>query len=353
MKRSKNILVLQIIILIVASTLFSQSVPPDEAKSQQSVIGEVKKTDQQTSRIEIRTDDKKDLIIDAPQDTVFLKIKQNQKDLKNAEKISISQISEGSKILARGKFTSDNIFTASVIIVVVKTETGDSANQLTVAGTITVIDPATKQIKAAINPQAKMITLTLDDKSAKVGFYQYSADSLKFNKATVSSLERIKVGDQFKAVGRFVGETESFIPETLVFGTFRTIGGRILSIDPATKQIKLEDVQSKKTMDVMVNDETIVKILNKKSEETLIDTFSNSTAQSGSGNDLRTLFDGLPTATSNQLSIGDDIIFSAIVTDGSKVSAFYVLKDTKAFFSYLEKRRKSGQPLPNLGGINL
>lgn len=352
MKRSKNILVLQIIILIAVSTLFSQNVPPDEAK--QSVVGEVKKTDRQTGRIEIRTDDKKDLIINAPQNTVFLKIKQNEKDLKNAEKISISQIGEGSRILARGKFTADNIFTSSIVIAIVKTETGDNAkNQITVAGTITAIDPATKQIKAAISPQAKMITLTPDDKSPKVDFYQYSADSLKFNKATASSFDRIKAGDQFKAVGKFVGETEVFIPETLVFGTFRTIGGRILSIDPATKQIKLEDVQSKKTMDVTVGDETIVKILDKKSEESLIDTFSNSTAQPGSRNDLRTLFDALPTSASNQLSIGDDIIFSAMVIDGSKVSAFYVLKDTKAFFSYLEKRRKAGQPLPNLGGINL
>lgn len=352
MKQLKRISIWHLVVLLCAYSAFNQSQTKD-SKTWQSVIGEVRNIDPASGKIEIRTDDKKDLVVDIDQKTVFLKIKSNQKSLENAEKISLPQIKTGARVLARGKFTVDKNFTAHTIVVT-NFEADETTNtQPTIAGVVTAIDADTKQIEVTISSSEENKSLTLDTKSNQVAFYQYSPNSLKFSNSTSSVFDKIKVGDQFKSVGKFVEGSKVFMPKTIVFGTFRTVGGKVLSIDQTNKNIKLEDIQTKKTVEVSVSDETIVKLLNKEIEEKLISFFFKNTNAPSQTKNLRLFFDTLPTISSDQLTVGDEVIFSVAVSNDSKATAFYVLKDMKTFFSYLEKQRKKGQPLPNLGGISL
>jgi hypothetical protein len=319
----------------------------------QSVAGELLAIDQAAGKATVKTNDGKEINFEIDKKAVFLRIKPNEKNLENAAKISLSDVTKNSKILARGLYSDSGVFVAQMVVVVSNGETsgGENSQKDNIAGTVTAIDPAKKQIKANVISQTGVKEVNLEVSSPQTGFYRYAADSLKFNNSVSSSLDKIKIGDQFKSVGKLDETASMFIPETIVFGTFRTIGGKITSIDAGKKEFTVEDFQTKKAVNIAISDETLLRILDAEKAENLIDVYLKT--RTGERKDLRTFFDALPLIPLDRLVVGDNIIISAAISDESGITAFYILKNVKPVFSYLEKLQKKGKPLPNLGGITL
>ena len=356
MKKSAKFLILFGLIWIGISVINGQSVQGDNKQIWQSIIGNITAIDQPSGKATVRTDDKKDIKVTIIQKAVFLQIKSNEKTLENAEKISLSQVRAGARVLARGLYSENGAFNAQMIVVVSDEEiTGDGNNQnAPIAGTVIAIDPAKKQIKARIVSQTGVKEIILDNISAeKTGFYRYANDSLKFNNSVASSFDKIKVGDQFKSTGKMSDDSAVFFPKTIVFGTFRTIGGKITSIDLNKREFTIEDIQTKKIVKIAISDETLLKILSEEKADELINTYFKNNNQTGERKNFKLFYDELSLIPTDRLAVGDNIIISAAVNDESAMTAFYLLKDVKPVFSYLEKQQKKGKPLPNLGGINL
>ncbi|MGC2237165.1 MAG: hypothetical protein WA584_13450 [Pyrinomonadaceae bacterium] len=355
MKKLNELLILLLCCFLFASIAGSQTTSTDNKNQWQSIIGEVLYIDQTAGKAAITTADKKEIKFEIDKKAVFLRVKPNEKNLENAAKISLSEINKGSKILARGLYSNDGVFTAQMIIVVSNAETvaGENSQNESVQGIVTAVDPVKKQIKANINSQTGVKELNLDVSASQVGFYRYSDKSLKFNNSVVSSIDKIKVGDQLKAVGKMSADGLMFLPQTLVSGTFRTVGGKIVSINAQTREISIEDFQSKKLISVAVSQESLSRILDSKKAEELIDTYFKKSESSKERKDLRSFVETLPLIPFEQITAGDSVIISATVNNETSMTAFYILKDVKPIFSYLEKLQQRGKPLPNLGGLNL
>jgi len=351
MKKLNELLILLLCCFLCVSIAAGQTTSTDNKNQWQSIIGEVSDIDQAAGKAAITTADKKEIKFEIDKKAIFLRIKPNEKNLENAAKISLSEINKGSKILARGLYSDAGVFTAQMIIVVSSAE--EASQNENIEGIVTAIDPVKKQIKANINSQTGVKELNLDVSASPVGFYRYSDKSLKFNNSVVSSIDKIKVGDQLKAVGKMSADGLMFLPQTVVSGTFRTVGGKIVSINAQTREISIEDFQSKKLINVAVSQESLSRILDSKKAEELIDTYFKKSEASKERKDLRSFVEQLPLIPFERIIIGDSVIISATVNNETSMTAFYILKDVKPIFSYLEKLQQRGKPLPNLGGLNL
>ena len=320
----------------------------------QSVVGELMAIDRAAGKATVKTGDGKEVNFEIDKKAVFLRIKPNEKNLENAAKISLSDVTKNSKILARGLIWIVYFlcFKTSLSFKMKKeTSGGENSQKDNIAGTITAIDPAKKQIKARIVSQTGVIEIILDNiSSEETSFYRYANDSLKFNNSVASSFDKIKVGDQFKSTGKMSNDSAVFFPKTMVFGTFRTIGGKITSIDLNKREFTIEDIQTKKIVKIAISDETLLKILSEEKADELLNTYFKNNNQPGERKDFKLFYDELSLIPMDRLAVGDNIIISAAVNDESAMTAFYLLKDVKPVFSYLEKQQKKGNHFLISGG---
>ncbi len=82
-------------------------------------------------------------------------------------------------------------------------------------------------------------------------FRRYAPDSVKFDDAKPSAFEEIRVGDQLRAKGERSPDGTRFKAEEIVSGSFRTVFGTVVSADPASKEVKIKDLQSQQTLTVV------------------------------------------------------------------------------------------------------
>src|SRR5262249_55674523 len=113
---------------------------------------------------------------------------------------------------------------------------------------VKAVDTAEKRITVDVRGR----TMTVDASSDKVGFRRYAPDSIHFADAKPSEFAAIKVGDQLRALGDKDAEGTKIKGEEILFGTFRNIAAQIVSIDPATNEIKVTDLDAKKPLVIVV-----------------------------------------------------------------------------------------------------
>jgi hypothetical protein len=85
-----------------------------------------------------------------------------------------------------------------------------------------------------------------------VRFRRYAPDSVKFSDARPSALGEVQVGDQLRALGQRGADGSPFLPEQIVFGTFRTVAGPVAQVDPAHGELTVRDEESGKPVRVAV-----------------------------------------------------------------------------------------------------
>ena len=125
----------------------------------------------------------------------------------------------------------------------------------------------TTGVVAAVDPEAHTIGIKVGTRtitvhaSEKTAFHRYSPDSAAATDAKPSTLAEVKVGDQLKVLGNKTADGGSIAAEVVYAGTFRQIPALIASVDAATGELKVTDLETKKPLYVRVNKETIMKKL--------------------------------------------------------------------------------------------
>jgi hypothetical protein len=321
----------------------------------QSIVGKLVSIDQTARKAVVKTSDNKEIAFEIGEKTIFLRIKPNEKNLDNAVKISVKDITQDSQILARGIYAKSNVFVAQMIVVVSNNGlvTENNTQKDSIQGIVTAIDSLKKQIKINAVLQNAIKEITIDFSSATATFYKYSNTSLKFVNSVVSNFSKVKVGDQLKAVGRVDSTGSIFTSETIVFGTFKTIGGKITAVE-SENRFEIEDFQTKKKFTVEISNEATLKILEQNKSKEIIENYFNTDNTSKQKPDLKSFLDKIPSATFNRLTVGDSLLMSVSVNEDETVfTAYYLLKDVSPIFKYLDKLKQQGKPLPNLGGLSL
>jgi hypothetical protein len=81
---------------------------------------------------------------------------------------------------------------------------------------------------------------------------RYAAESVEYEKAQVSSVDKIMVGDQLRARGKPDTDPTIFEADEVVAGSFRNISGKITAVDATSGMVSLTDLATKQTVQLKV-----------------------------------------------------------------------------------------------------
>jgi co-chaperonin GroES (HSP10) len=248
-----------------ASLAHAQTSDPAITKSQ--VYGKVSEINASAGLIVLKTAAGSVVTANVNEKTVYQRVPPGETDLTKAAPASLTEIAVGDGVVARGFVEADRkSVPAQKIIVVSQSDIAkrNATERAKWAGGV-------KGIVSSVNPQTKELTVTsrslmgtsqavIIPISDKVQMKRYPADSIpKYSEAKSSKFEDVKVGDQLNARGEKNTEGTRLTPEEVVTGSFKIVGGTITAIDPATNELKISDLQTKKPLTIVLRPDSVIR----------------------------------------------------------------------------------------------
>jgi hypothetical protein len=191
-----------------------------------------------------------------------------QKDLQGAAAMRLQDLRPGDRILVRGTAGTDGkSVLASSIVAMKQADIADKRTQDRedwlkngIGGLVRAVDPASGTLTLGTMSPAGASEITIQATKATI-VRRYAPDSVQFDKATLSSLDQIKPGDQLRARGSRAAGGNDFSAIEIVSGSFRNIAAMVSSVDPATSSLTVEDLATKKSILIRVTPESQVRKL--------------------------------------------------------------------------------------------
>src|SRR5215471_6430896 len=95
--------------------------------------------------------------------------------------------------------------------------------------------------------------------SDKTKFRRYSPDSVKFADAILSNVDDVNIGDQIRARGTRSADGLKVDAEEVVFGTFLTKAGSVVSIDLPSRQVTVKELGTGKNFVIKLTADSNIK----------------------------------------------------------------------------------------------
>ncbi len=265
---------LSIFMLAVVSLLglglsvFGQTPSASPAPAVSGVIGEVKNIDAAAHQVIVRTDGGVLVTVNLSDKTQYKRMALGAKTLENAANIAVADVGQGDRVWARWRAGVDQKTTPTPqLIVMSKADVAKKQEQERtewrrrgVSGIVASVNPSTQEITVSSRTMAGAPQSVIIPVNDKVMMRRYPPDTIpKYSEAKPSKLEEVKVGDQLRALGDKSTDGTHLAAEEVVFGTFKIAGGTVTAIDPATNQIKISDLQTKKPLTIILKPESVLR----------------------------------------------------------------------------------------------
>lgn len=240
----------------------------DAGVTPNGVVGEVTTIDTTTRQMTIKTDGGSVVAVALSDATVYMRVPPGEKTLDKATKIAATDVGIGDRVFARGKVADDRkSVPARVVVVMTKADIAKKQEseraewqRRGIAGVISALNMETKEITVAVRGRgASAQPVVINAAAPKVTFRRYTSDSIKFSDAKASSFTDLKVGDQLRALGDKSADGAHFTPEMVVSGSFRTVGGPVVTVDAAAGEVKLNDLTSKQPVIVAIRPDSVLR----------------------------------------------------------------------------------------------
>jgi hypothetical protein len=377
---------------LVAVVLYCAACCAQAPPALKSVVGEVTAIDGAGKQIKLKGDDGTSYTVILGDNTSFLRVAPGEKDLKKAAKIAFADVMVGDRALALEK---DSTVPARAVVIMTKGDLAQKHEQDREAwqkrGIIGVV--------SALNPQNKEVTVTTRGRDSKTvtidasaaTFRRYAPDSVRFADAKPSSFTDLQPGDTVRALGDKNEDGTHLKAEELVSGSFETMAGTVDSVDPATGEVHITNLQTKKPVLVRTNQNSLLRRLDPQMAAMLARRLrpdagatvpasgnrppagenaasaggpseAGGQGQSrggfggagrgpgGAGGDLQQILERMPQLSLSELKKGDAVIVSSSKAPGdSAVTAFAFVAGVEPFLAAAP--RSAGQV--NLGSWNL
>ena len=193
----------------------------------------------------------------------LVRIAPGEKNLKNATPIQLQDLQVGDRILVAG-IASDNtkVITATSVVVMKRSDVEahreeDRHDWQTrgLGGLVRAVDPAAGTITISVTGFGGPKTLVVHA-SKDTGIRRYAPDSMRFDAARPSTLQEIQPGDQLRARGNRSADGTELTAEEIVSGSFRNVAGTVNSVDASAGTMNVQDLLSKKAVQVRVTPES-------------------------------------------------------------------------------------------------
>jgi hypothetical protein len=254
------------LITLSVATSVATAQATDPSIAAKHAIGEVKTIDAATKQLTIKTDAGSVVTVTVSDKTTYKKLAPGEQTLTNATDITFTEIAEGDRVMARGTVAEDRkSVPASQVIVMTK---GDLAKKQEaerlewrrrgILGVISALKPDTKEITIMHRTMAGQQSVVIPV-SEKTEMKRYAPDSIKFGDAKPSTFTELKVGDQLRALGDRTEDPLRFNAQKVVTGSFRTVGGVVTAVDPATGEIKINELEKKTPLTIVVKQDAVLR----------------------------------------------------------------------------------------------
>jgi len=229
-------------------------------------LGVVTKFDADARRMTVKTDQGVEMPISLDARATFRKVAPGETNLANATSITLTDLHVGDRVLARGRAGTDaGALNALQVIVMSQADIANKQAQERadwdrrgVTGTVTEV--AADHVSISMRTLAGTQTMAITP-AADAVIRRYAPDSVKFADANTSKLSEIKVGDQVRARGEKAPDNSKMTAEEMVSGAFRTIAGVIVSVDAQENLIRVNNLQTKKQINVKIAQDSALKKL--------------------------------------------------------------------------------------------
>jgi co-chaperonin GroES (HSP10) len=380
-------------LLVLTAGTHAQAQDNDPAITATRVFGKITEINAPAGQVVVKTDAGSVVTVSLNEKTTYERMPPGETDRTKAVKIALTDIAVGDGVYARGYVATDRkSVPAQQVIVVSQSDIAKKQEkernewrQRGLSGIVESLNPQTKEItvttRSAEGPKPVIVPVT-----DKVKMRRYAPDSVKFSDAKKSSFEELKVGDQLRAKGEKSADGVRFTPDEIVTGSFRTVGGSVTSVDAATGEIKISDIQSKQPVTIVVSKDSTLKRVPADFMQKMAQGGAGgpgapaaggppanrppgagapggpqgtppggAPGNGGGGFDIQRVIENLPAATLAELKTGEMVIISSTAgADPSRVTAITLVAGVEPILAMLQARQggPANRP-PNLGTINL
>jgi hypothetical protein len=382
-----------LITLALTSAAFAQAGDPNIAGKH--AIGEIKSIDAAAKQLTIKTDAGSMITVSLNDKTTYKKLAPGEQSLTNATDVTFADLAEGDRVMARGTVSEDRKSVPAVQVIVMTK--GDLAKKAEaeriewrrrgILGVITALKPEAKEITISNRTMAgtQSVVIAFNDKTE---MKRYAPDSIKFGDAKPSEFGELKVGDQLRALGERTADPLHFNAEKVVTGSFRTVGGVVTAVDPATGEIKINDLEKKRPLTIVIKQDAVLRRF--PSDMGAMGGFGRGPGGPGGGAppagggqqpqggaparpqggapgaggpggrpgfNINDMLDRLPTISIADVKVGDTIIVSSTQgVDPARLTAISLVTGADTLLAMLAPRPAAGQapnPAAGLGGSGI
>jgi hypothetical protein len=396
------------IIMLAAFAVCAQPQTQTTAPQISGVIGEVKNIDATTNQLIVRADNSVLATVNLDGKTQYKRMAPGAKTLAGAADITLSDVGQGDRVWARWRPGADQKMTpAAQLVVMSKADLAKKQEQERaewrrrgVSGIVSSVNPSTQEITVSsksLMGQTQAVIIPVTD---KVLMRRYPPDSIpKYSEAKPAKLEEVKVGDQLRALGEKSADGTHLTAEEVVFGTFKIAGGAVTAIDVATNTLKINDLQTKKPLTIVIKPDSVIRRFPEGSAMMMMGGPGGpngapgqgprpqgpaQTAQTspqgqkpqgagpggpqgagpggpqgggmrpgGAGN-MADMLERLPVISINDLKVGDTILLSSLPgADPTQLTAISLVSGVEPLLQMVAARQQQGGPARPQGGVDL
>lgn len=361
------------LITLLASSPASMAQANDPGIAAKHAIGEIQTVDSAAKQLTIKTDAGSIVTVSLSDKTIYKKAAPGETTLTNATDVTFADLAVGDRVMARGTVSEDRkSVPAAMVIVMTK---GDLAKkqdaeraawrQRGILGVITALKPETNEILISHRTMAGMQTVTIPV-TDKTEMRRYAPDSIKFGDAKPSKFSELKIGDQLRALGDRTEDPLRFKPEKVVTGSFRTVGGVVTALDAATGEIKINDLEKKTPLTIIVKQDAVLRKFaapgggqggppggppppgGQGQAGARPQGGPGGGGPGGPGRNINDMLERLPTISIADVKVGDTIIVSSTQgVDPTRLTAISLVSGADSLLAMLAPRPQPGQTAPN------
>jgi len=349
-------------------------------------IGEVKTVDSAAKQLTIKTDAGSMVTVSLSDKTTYKRLAPGEQSLTNATDVTLADLAEGDRVMARGNVAEDRKSVPAAMVIVMtkgdltKKQDAERAEwrRRGILGVITALKPESNEITISNRTMAGTQTVVIPV-SEKTEMRRYAPDSIRFSDAKPSKFGELKVGDQLRALGDRDTDPLRFNPQKVVTGSFRTVGGVVTAIDAATGEIKVNELEKKTPLTIVIKQDAVLRKFPPASEMGAMmgrgqggpggapgagqqpqggqgqpaarpqgPGAGGPGGRPGGGFNINDMLERLPTISIADVKVGDTIIVSSTQgVDPTRLTAISLVTGADTLLAMLAPRPQAGQAPPN------
>jgi hypothetical protein len=180
------------------------------------------------------------------------------------------------------------------------------------AGRISAVNPQAHELTVQVRAAGgeRPLTVAVADKAT---LRRYAYDTVRFTDAQPSTFDALKVGDQIRALGERSADGTRFSAEQVVSGSFRMIGGRVLSVNASDSEIVVRNLQTEQPVTIKIKAGSTLRRMTPEHVPMLLQRRPPGDASQGPGAGFDDPVERLPAIAFDDVKEGDTVIVSSPV----------------------------------------